>query len=167
MTNVSETRLPGIGVRYTLRCADGDRISVVLRNDGTSELYTWTDKREGEKPSATIDLDLEETRQLSAILGGAYERPKVIDDLEYALGELQIEWIRVPDDSPSIGHTLEECGFRARSQVTVIAILREPNPVVGAQPSDVVERGDTLVTVGTRGSYATFRRLLDDGPIPA
>ena len=45
-----------------------------------------------------------------------------------ALGELQIEWIPVPDTSPAIGKTLAECGLRAKTGVTVIAILRGPSP---------------------------------------
>jgi K+/H+ antiporter YhaU regulatory subunit KhtT len=36
--------------------------------------------------------------------------------------------------------------------------------VAGAQPTDVVERGDTLVTVGKLGQYPAFRRLLAEGP---
>ena len=94
------------------------------------------------------------------MLGGAYERPKIVEELELALGELTIEWVRVPDDSPTIGKTLAECGFRAKTGITVIAILRDPEPVTGAQPDDVITRGDTLVTVGKAGSYAAFRALL-------
>jgi K+/H+ antiporter YhaU regulatory subunit KhtT len=90
-----------------------------------------------------------------------------VEDLEMALGELTIEWVPVPDTSPAIGHTLAECGFRARTGITVIAILREPEPVSGAQPDDVVQRGDTLVTVGKAGQYRAFRRLLAEGPIGA
>ena len=96
----------------------------------------------------------------------AYERPKIVEDLEMALGELQIEWIPVPEDSPWIGHTLAEAGFRARTGVTVIAILREPEPISGAQPSDTIERRDTLVTVGKAGQYPRFRRLLSRGDPP-
>src|SRR5437764_110574 len=77
-----------------------------------------------------------------------------------ALGELQIEWIPVPDDSPWIGKTLAECGFRAKTGITVIAILREPEPVTGAQPGDTIERGATLVTVGKAGQYPEFRRRI-------
>jgi TrkA domain protein len=88
----------------------------------------------------------------------------VVEELEMALGELHIEWIPVPDDSPAIGRTLAECGLRARTGVTVIAILREPEPVSGAQPEDVVQRGDTLVGVGKAGQFSLFRRLLAGGP---
>lgn len=77
-----------------------------------------------------------------------------------ALGELLIEWVPVPDSSPWIGKTLAECGFRAKVGITVIAILREPEPVTGAQPDDMVQRGDTLVTVGKAGQYPAFRRML-------
>jgi TrkA domain protein len=110
-----------------------------------------------------ITLDDDEARQLGAVIGGAYERPKIVEDLELALGELQIEWEPVPDSSPWIGKTLAECGFRAKTGITVIAILREPEPVTGAQPEDVIRRGDTLVTVGKAGQYAEFRRLLAGG----
>jgi TrkA domain protein len=97
------------------------------------------------------------------VIGGAYERPKIVEDLEMALGELQIEWMPVPDTSPWIGKTLAEAGFRAKTGITVIAILREPEPVSGARPDDVVQRDDTLVTVGKAGQYAAFRRILAGG----
>ena len=111
-----------------------------------------------------ITPDDDEARQLGAVIGGAYERPQIVEDLEMALGELQIEWIAVPDNSPWIGKTLAESAFRAKAGITVIAILREPEPVTGAQPTDRIERGDTLVTVGKAGQYPGFRRLLAAGP---
>jgi len=71
----------------------------------------------------------------------------------------------VPDDSPLIDQTLAECGFRAKTGITVIAILRDPEPVAGAQPSDVVKKGDTLVTVGKLGQYQAFHKLLAEGTL--
>ena len=110
-----------------------------------------------------ITLDDDEARQLGALLGGAYERPKIVEDLEMALGELQIEWVAVPDTSPWIGKTLAEAQFRAKNGITVIAILREPEPVSGAQPQDVIRQGDTLVTVGKAGQYPAFYKRLERG----
>jgi TrkA domain protein len=157
--DLRETRLPGIGSKFTLRLDSGGRLAVILHNDGKRELYYYRHADEDE-PRAVITLDDDEARQLGAVIGGAYERPKIVEELEMALGELQIEWIPVPDDSPWIGKTLAECAFRAKVGITVIAILREPEPVTGAQPSDTIERNDTLVTVGKAGSYPDFRRLL-------
>jgi TrkA domain protein len=156
--DLRETRLPGVGVKYTLRLDDGERLAIIMHNDGQRELYVF--QGDDEDPRAVVRLDDDEARQLGAVLGGAYERPKIVEELEMALGELTIEWLRVPDDSPTIGKTLAECGFRAKTGITVIAILRDPEPVTGAQPGDVITRGDTLVTVGKAGSYAAFRALL-------
>ncbi len=160
--DLQETRLPGVGVKYTLRLDDGGRIAVILHNDGKRELY-WFRHGHDEEPRAVIALDDDEARQLGAVIGGAYERPKIIEDLEMALGELQIEWVPVPDSSPWIGKSLAEAGFRAQTGVTVIAILREPESISGAQPEHVIERGDTLVTVAKARQYPEFRRRLAGG----
>jgi K+:H+ antiporter subunit KhtT len=160
-TDLRESRLPGVGVKYTFRLDGGGRLSVILHNDGKRELYFFP-TADAEEPRAVIALDDDEARQLGAVITGAYERPKIIEDLEMAVGELQIEWVPVPETSPWIGKTLAECGFRAKTGITIIAILREPESVSGAQPGDVVKAGDTLVTVGKAGQYAAFRRLLAD-----
>ena len=156
---LKETRLPGVGVKWSMTLASGTRITVIQHNDGDREIYVHR-RRGDEDPAAVVELHDDEARQLGAVLGGAYERPKIVEDLEMALGELLIEWEQVPESSPWIGKTLAESGFRAKTGITVIAILREPEPVTGAQPSDVVQRGDTLVTVGKAGQYSAFRKLL-------
>ena len=161
--DLRETRLPGVGVKYTLRLAQGGRLAVILHMDGQREIYHYA-RASDDEPSAVIELHDDEARQLGAVIGGAYERPRIVEELEMALGELQIEWIPVPDTSPAIGLTLAECGLRARTGVTVIAILREPEPVSGAQPGDVIQKGDTLVAVGKAGQFGEFRRLLREGP---
>ena len=163
MNQVTQTRLPGVGTKFAFGTAHGGRIAVIQHNDGLREIYFFR-RRDDDEPCAVIELEDDEARQLGAVVGGAYERPKVVEELEMVLGELAIEWVPVPDDSPAIGRTLAECAFRARTGITIIAILREPEPVTGAQPNDVVQRGDTLVTVGKLGDYRAFRRLLAEGP---
>ena len=162
--DLRETRLPGIGVKYGFRLDSGGRLSVILHNDGKRELY-WFRRAQDDEPSAVITFDDDEARQLGAILGGMYERPKIVEDLEMALGELQIEWVPVPDTSPWIGKSLAEAQFRSNNGITVIAILREPEPISGAQPGDVIQQGDTLVTVGKAGQYPAFYRRLVEGDV--
>jgi TrkA domain protein len=156
---MNETRLPGVGVKYSLPLAGGGRLSVILHNDGKRELYYFGGS--DDEPRAVITLDDDEARGLGAVIGGAYDRPKIVEELEMALGELQIEWLPGPDTSSCIGRTLAECGFRKQTGVTVIAILREPESISGAQPDDRLQQGDTVVTVGKAGQYAAFRRLLE------
>jgi TrkA domain protein len=161
-SELRETRLPGVGVKYSLRLAHGGRLAVIQHLDGMREVYVFR-HADDEDACAVFTLEDDESRQLGAVLGGAYERPKIVDDLEMAFGELAIEWVPVPDGSPAIGKSLAELAFRQDFGITVIAILREPEPVAGAQPTDVVQRGDTLVTVGKLGQYPAFRRRLAGG----
>lgn len=160
--DLRETRLPGVGVKYMFPTGQGGRLTVIVHNDGQREIYFYR-RSADDDPAAVIELHDDEARQLGAVLGGAYERPRIVEELELALGELQIEWIRVPEASPAVGRTLADCRFRALTGVTVIAILREPEPISGAQPEDVVQRGDTLVAVGKAGQFSAFRRLLAEG----
>src|SRR5512132_3577718 len=158
--DLQETRLPGVGVKYAFRLAQGGRVAVILHNDGQREIYYYV-RSPDDDPTAVIELHDDEARQLGAVLGGAYERPKIVEELELALGELSIEWVPVPDDSPAIGRSLAEAALRAKTGITIIAILREPEPVSGAQPNDVIQQGDTLVAVGKAGQYSAFHRLLE------
>jgi TrkA domain protein len=163
-TEMSQTRLPGVGTKFSFVTDHGARVAVIQHVDGTRELYVFR-RRDDDEPAVVLHLEDDESRQLGAVLGGAYERPKIVEELEMVFGELAIEWVEVPDDSPAIGKTLAECAFRARTGITVIAILREPEPVIGAQPNDRIQRRDVLVTVGRLGQYPPFRRLLSEGPI--
>jgi K+:H+ antiporter subunit KhtT len=165
-SELRETRLPGVGTKFAFETDHGARVAVIQHVDGMRELYFFA-RVDDDEPRAVLQLEDDEARQLGAVLGGAYERPKIVEDLEMALGELAIEWVPVPQGSPAVGRTLADCGFRARTGITIIAILREPEPVTGAQPTDVIQEGDTLVTVGKLGQYPEFRRLLREGPIDA
>jgi TrkA domain protein len=77
-----------------------------------------------------------------------------------ALGEFQIEWIKVPSGSWVHGRTLSEAAFRRRTGVTVIAILRESESIAGAQPDDVILEADTIVVVGKAGQFPAVKKLL-------
>src|SRR6202795_4736919 len=112
--DLRETRLPGVGTKFTFRLDDGGRLAVIQHNDGKRELYYFPHAGD-EEPQAVIRLDDDEPRQLGAVIGGAYERPKIVEDLELALGELTIEWLPVPDDSPLGGQTLAAGGFRGET----------------------------------------------------
>ena len=160
---LKETRLPGVGIKWSMTLVSGTRIPVIQHNDGDREIYVH--RRAGDDdPAAVVELHDDEARQLGAVLGGAYERPKIVEELEMALGEFQIEWIKVPTGSWVNGRTLSDAAFRKRTGVTVIAILRESESIAGAQPDDVILEGDTIVVVGKAGQFGAVKRLLAEGP---
>ena len=65
-----ETRLPGVGVKYTCLTAHGGKLTVILHNEGQRELY-WFPHGNDDEPQAVIQLEDDEARQLGAIIGGA------------------------------------------------------------------------------------------------
>ena len=161
--DLKETRLPGVGVKWSMTTVRGSRVTVIQHNDGDREVYIHRRARD-EDPAVVLELHDDEARQLGALLGGAYERPKIVEDLEMALGEFQIEWIKVPAGSWVHGRTLSDVALRKRTGVTVIAILRESESIAGAQPEDIILEGDTIVVVGKAGQFSAVKRLLSGGP---
>ena len=66
--DLQETRLPGVGTKFTIRLAAGGRLSIILHNDGKRELY-WFRRTDEEEPDSVITLDDDESRQLGAVIG--------------------------------------------------------------------------------------------------
>src|SRR5438128_360937 len=67
-----ETRLPGVGTKFSIQLDHGNRLAVILHNDGKRELYYF--RGDDEDPRAVITLDDDEARQLGAVLGGDLAR---------------------------------------------------------------------------------------------
>ena len=159
--DLRETRLPGIGVKYGFRLDAGGRISLILHNDGKRELY-WFRRAHDEDPTAVITLDDDEARQLGALLGGAYERPKIVEDLEMALGELQIEWVAVPDTSPGSARRSPRLSFvrrtASRSSPSCASLSRSRGAAAGRDPArrHAGHRGKA-------GQYPAFYKRLERG----
>ena len=65
------TELPGIGRRYDVDLGRPDRrLSVIVRKDGTRDLYVFTST--GEDPTAVLELSEERARKLSAVLSETF-----------------------------------------------------------------------------------------------
>jgi TrkA domain protein len=162
MLEVRETRLPGVGSKFTLRTHTGEKVAVVLHVDGLRELY-HTPRGADEEPCA-IELNDEEARQIGAILVGAVYRPQLVQDLEMTLKDLVIEWIPLPPDSPVVGLTVATCRIRSTTGSTIVAILRDSGSVAMPHPDEVLQAGDTLVVIGRPDSFAAIRDLVVQGP---
>ena len=52
---LKETRLPGVGVKWTMTPAGGSRITVIQHNDGDREVYVHR-RRSDEEPAVVLEL---------------------------------------------------------------------------------------------------------------
>lgn len=96
--------------------------------------------------------------------------PAVVDFFETALRKgtetLNIEDLAVPRESPTLGKTLEELHIRRSTGATVLAILRDGNPLVSPPGDLVLAGGDHLLALGTGEQLARLERLIAAGRVP-
>lgn len=92
-------------------------------------------------------------------------KPAVVDFIEFATRsgniELQIEEIKVKDNSHIIGLSLDECGIRKELGIIIVAIKRasgemEFNPT----STSVIRQGDTLIAMGETKQLKAFEELV-------
>ena len=161
MLEVRETRLPGVGSKFTMRTSRGEKVSAIVHLDGMREIYHYAEH--DDEPRVVV-LNDEEARQLGAILVGALYRPQLVQDLEVALKDLVMEWIELPAASPLVGCTVATCRIRSTTGATIVAILRETGSLAVPHPDEVLRAEDTLVVIGRPESFAQIRQLVAEGP---
>jgi TrkA domain protein len=155
---VTEQQLPGIGRRYELTAAEGGDVSVVLHHSGWRDVYILDPGRD--VPRATVTLSDSQARTLGAILGGAYFKPAVVEEIEAVVGELLIDWVTIKQDSPAAGRTIAELEVRGRTGMTIAAIVRDHRAMVAPDPAEVLHPGDRLVVLGRPEDLGALVRLV-------
>lgn len=155
-TDVEEQSLPGIGQRYELSCAEGGPVVVVIHHSGRRDLYIMDG--EGGDAEAVITLSDSQARTLGAILGGAYFKPAVVEEIEAVVGGLVIDWVTLHDDSPGNGRSIADLEIRRRTRMTVAAVLRDSVPLVAPEPTETLRAGDRLVVLGRQEDLPGFVR---------
>ncbi len=68
---VEVTELFGIGTKYVISRSSRQKLAVIVRKDGTRELYAL-DMKDLEHPKAVIRMDEEEARRVAAVLSGTF-----------------------------------------------------------------------------------------------
>lgn len=146
--NVREHDLPGVGKKFAITTNDEDRLTLIIHNTGHRELYFF--ERGEDFPAHALRLEDAEARKFGALVGGAYFQPAVAESMEMVLGQLSVDWLQLPPDSPLVGGTVADTRMRQRTGASIIAILRggaaHPNP----QPDEPLAAGDTLMVIGSR-----------------
>ena len=147
MTEVNETRLPGVGLLHDFTSRSGARVGVISHRTGRRELLVY-DADDPDAVRDTVDLTPEESAALAELLGGARITERMAQ-LQRQVEGLAIDWLTVPQGSPFAGRTIGEGEIRRRTGVSVVALLRGEEAVPAPGPEVRLEAGDTAVVVGT------------------
>jgi voltage-gated potassium channel len=90
--------------------------------------------------------------------------PAVVDFFETALRRgddaLNIEDLALSMDSPSLGKTLDRLDIRRATGATVLAVLRDGNPLVSPPGELALAAGDHLLALGTGDQLRRLEKLI-------
>jgi TrkA domain protein len=156
MSEIQETPLPGVGLRHDFLCRDGQRIGVISHHTGRRELVLY-DERDPDAVAASISLGAEDARTLAEILGGTTVTEH-LGRIQQQVEGLAIEWLPLPAEFEA--QTIGEGGYRQRTGVSVVAILRGTQTIPAPGPDDELRAGDVAVVVGTVDGIERLADLL-------
>ena len=149
--------LPGIGRRYELTGTNGGRIIVIIDHSGRRIVHG---RNPGADQASAVELSDQQARKVGAILGGAFFKPAVVEELEAVFGSLLIDWVTLEPASPGAGKTIGELQIRRRTGVTIVAIVRDNQAITVPEPSETLHAGDRLVFIGRRQDSGPFHKLV-------
>jgi TrkA domain protein len=157
---VTETLLPGVGIRYEFVTAQGQHLGVIVYRDGGSQIIEYAQA----DPDAASTLSLltqEEGEVISEILG-APRFARKLADLTREIPGLHTEKIRVPATSPFVGRSLGETHCRTLTGASIVALVRGEEVVSSPSPEQVLLAGDILVVIGTSSGVLKVHSLLQN-----
>ncbi|MBC2721236.1 cation:proton antiporter regulatory subunit [Desulfosporosinus sp.] len=165
MKSIKETDLPGIGKKFQLQTRSGEKVVVVVHDDGRREIYHFY-REDPDDSISMVTLDDEESRCIAAILGGMTYRPKALETVDVALGDMLIEWYKIEPGAYAIGKTIKELCIRQITGGTIIAIVEEDqSKTVNPGPEAAFSNGSTVVILGEKKQVKACKHLLVHGSV--
>ena len=163
MSSISEVFLPGVGRKFQVETMTGDRLVVVIHDDGLRELYHFT-RTNLDRPVSVLRLSDGEARQIAGIVGGLTYVPRSLPMAEVILGNLVLEWFTIERGAACIGKTIRELEVRTRTGASIVSIV-EPDQTSRTNPEahTVLNEGATLIAAGERHTINALKRMLVEG----
>jgi len=152
--SISESELPGIGRRFEIVATKGVRVVLVIHHSGRRDLYIL--QRGEDEPACAAKLTDDQARRVGAILGGAYFKPAVVEEIENIIGDFVLDWVTITEDSPMVNRSIGDLQIRRRTGMSVIAIVRGKRSINVPDASEVLNAEDRLLVFGPRRNFGTF-----------
>lgn len=165
MVTFRETDLPGIGRKFQINTRSGDKLVIIVHDDGKREIHHF-DYNDPDDSISMVTLDDSEARRVGAILGGMVYMPKALESVDVAFDEMVIEWFKVDPEAKAVGKTIGDLHIRKTTGAMIIAVIKKDHvKIINPGPEQVIYEGATLVVLGERGQVKACKRLIRDGSI--
>ena len=158
MRKVTETDLPGVGIRFDLQTDAGRCVGVVAHQTGRRDLVIYDD-RDLDRACESVELTEDEGHTLGELLGGSPVLEH-LDDSVHRLEDIVISWVRIDSHSALAGLTLAEAALRTRTGAGVVALVSESGSIPIPGGDKLLEPGDTAVVVGVPSAVEAATTLL-------
>ena len=163
MSTISEVFLPGVGRKFQIETMTGDRLVIVIHDDGTRELYHFA-RKNLERAVSVLRLSDGEARQIAGIVGGLTYVPRSLPMAEVILGDLVLEWFTIEPGGACIGKTIRDLHVRTATGASIVSIVEaDQKKRTNPEAETILNEGATLILAGDRGSINATKRLLVTG----
>lgn len=157
MAEVTETQLPGVGVRHEFSTGAGERVAVLSHRTGRREIATY-DRADPDSCTTVLHLNPDDTRTLADLLGGG-PLSEAAAGVQRLAG-VAIDWVPINAGSGHAGSTIGHARLRTRTGSSVVAVIRGDETIPAPGPETVLVADDLVVAVGTPEGLRQLRDLL-------
>jgi TrkA domain protein len=153
MSEVEETKLPGVGVRYTFTTSDGERLGVIAHRGGKRELLVY-DRGDPDSCSAVLGLEDDDARTLVDLLGGSEVSERLDETTRQSIEGLVFEWVEIDESSPYARVAIADIGLRSKTGASIVVVIRGRETITSPRSDVRLEPGDNAVLVGSPEAVA-------------
>ena len=160
MRDVSEVKLPGVGVRHEFETDAGQQVGVLVHHDGRREILVY-DQADPDACSSVVELSHDDTRTMAELLG-ATQVTEEVEEARHDIEGQQIAWITVESGHAAEGRTLGDGAYRTRCGASIVAVIRDGEPVPSPDADFTLRADDVLIAVGPNDGLDELRSMLGE-----
>lgn len=155
--DVTETMLPGVGLRYEFVTSSGHRVGIVAQRSGRFEVAVYS-RRDPDATAASLTLTEHEADLVAEILG-ATRIAERFADLTKEIPGLMSGQVEIAEGSPFAGRTLGDSRCRTLTGASIVAVVHDDAITASPAPGHPIHAGDVLVVIGTDEGIRSVRSL--------
>lgn len=152
---ITQTLLPGVGMRYDMTTVKGVPLSIVVHRDGQADLCV-RGIQDPDDVRLELSLNEDEVDALAELLGAARIAEGMLDVTREIPG-LDSARLAIEPGSPFGGQQLGSTKARTLTGCSIVALVRGDEVIAAPGPAQPLAVGDVLVVTGSAAGIEQLR----------